>query len=320
LALLEESARHLDKVNQARLIDDVTRLLKPGTDAASTVQQAYALFQLQAAATILEKPQLLAQINASLGEPDPQWPLTQLLTVVELRAAAGRIDEALPVLKLMVQKPVVAETPNANPRAGMQSTASETATQQYLGVLGLPIVDSQTALLRFGSSATPQWLRAAATALDQWVRDPQLDPDRVLILQIDIAYRLHTAGDAQGADFVIRNISAAIAGPGSYLRSTTDFALAAADEIGRPLDLAAEQRLLVDARLSVERIQEVIARTATEQSATRALELGERAAAYTQNDGLLGALVDIARQAGNDTRAGYWQTARRAASEARRQL
>jgi hypothetical protein len=160
-------------------------------------------------------------------------------------------------------------------------------------------------------------MRSAAATLRDHLDQPLAQRSLILEMLAQIAERLAQGGDAHAAAVVVLDISRALAADTACTPRVLSRVLEVTNAIGEPLQLEAMEALLREGRLESALIAPVIRRVAAERSPDAALEIGERAARYTEADSLLEALVAVADAAANPDRAAYWQDMRVTVSRAR---
>lgn len=164
-----------------------------------------------------------------------------------------------------------------------------------------------------------RWVSRVAREVPVWIEHGSVNRDAATQVLALLVLRLNAMGNQDGARAAVASVSGMLRVPGLSLKATT-LALAIADKVGEPIDLAVAQDLVRRYRLDSSRISGVIARTAQVEGAERALQLGEDAAELTSSEALLTQLVALARSAGDDNETQRWLGREQQATQARAQL
>jgi hypothetical protein len=259
------------------------------------------------------------------------WSRAEQLQAAFVRAHIGKTDEALAMLQNTMRKDL--ET-----RVIMSVAESNAmfAARQYQIALGL--IGDPTMVGPFGTTGqgieelkpmfpvkadqwpgAKAWVAAVAAAVPGWVEKGTANADAAVQVLSLAALRLHQLGDPAAAAEATKRITAILrTGPLSVKAST--LAMSVADKVGAPIDLDVLQEMVRTNRLHISRVVPVMTRTAQAQGPEAAIRLGEAAARFTSDDGLIAKLVELAKTSGNAAETERWTTRQREAADARAAL
>lgn len=152
---------------------------------------------------------------------------------------------------------------------------------------------------------SPEWLRAATTAVLGWQKDDRLNKRTIFPLLALLTQRLHEANLPELASNLLVMAAARANNNANNLLWTADLHRRMGDSSSAD---KIELRLLQTRRLHVERIPEAITRLQTSTDSTTAFLAAETAATYTLHPKLLTLLCTLATQTSQPNRLTHWQS------------
>ena len=255
----------------------------------------------------------------------------EMLQSAYVRARVGKVDEALAIIKSIIQRDFEARTIIT----ALQSN-SLYASRQYQIALGLigdasmmgPFgmtgagIEEMKPLFPATAAEWPDgiaWVKRVATEIPAWLGQGDINRDAAMQVMTLLALRLQQLGDLDGAKALAGHLSTALArGPVSL--KATALAMMAGDRVGAPLQLSVLQDQVRANRLPIRLVVGVLTRTAEAEGAAAALKLGEAAATFTSNDELIRQLVTIAKTSGDQSAIDKWNQRQQDANAARQAL
>lgn len=165
-------------------------------------------------------------------------------------------------------------------------------------------------------SGAREWVEAAGKAVPGWIGTAGVDGELALQVLAIVALRQSQLGLAEAAG-TARELARALGQLDRLSTSTATLAVAVAEKMGVPVEVAVIRKLIAGGRLDVRQLAGLVQRVAEAEGPAAALALGETALGYTQNDDLLRELEVLARKAGDEERLRRLNGIRTQADEAR---
>lgn len=236
------------------------------------------------------------------------------------------VEQALPALRHALRKGVETSQPAA-------SSSADFYLSRYTQSLGFrstasPGTTASSALLQFKTlfparaDAWPnarEWVTRAAQALPGWIGGTEVDADVALQVFALLTLREQQMGLPDSAA-TAKELARLLAQVERVSASTATLAVAVAERVKAPIDLAVLRKLVENRSLDVRQLAGLVRRAAESDGVPAALALGELALPYTRNDDLLKELESLAQQSGNENQLGRFREIRAHAASARATL
>ena len=319
LTLFDEARRNLDADGLNRFVSEMLTVSRPATSPA--IQVAYTKF---VNVLFVKASRLGLKIPALDREAGP-LPLQSMMTRPEtlqaafVRARLGRTDEALDILKTVIQRDfdarvvISAAQSNALYAARQYQVAlGLTGDVQMIGPFGLTGSGIEEMKPLFPATETEwpggvAWVSRVATEVPKWIAQGAVNRDAGMQVLCLVSLRLQQLGDTAGAQAAARDLSTALAKGPVSLKATALTAMVG-DKVGAPIALSLLQEQVRANRLPIKLVVGIITRTAEAESPAAALKLGDVAASFTSNDDLIHQLVTIAKASGDNAAIDKWNT------------
>ena len=232
--LIREVAERLP-VDVAR--DTVDRMVAVARRAGDheTFDAYYDAFLLKSLAHLYDPtdvPRQRARFSRNTADstgPAQRWHPVKAAELVRSRAMAGRVDEAIELLRGFVTS--ATDEPEPDPGSGLSSFELYRATMTLSLIYGFPRLDDfdgRPERVRFADlivyrerlfPSAPEnrwpgdvaWMTRAAETLVDWLDDLTIDATSTVEAALTVAWQLHLAGEADPAKNVLEKIAARVA-------------------------------------------------------------------------------------------------------------
>jgi hypothetical protein len=331
LTLFEEARKNLDADGLNRFVSEVLTVSRPA--ASPAIQVSYTKF----VNVLFVKASRLGLKIPALDREAGSLPLQSMMTRPEtfqaafVRARLGRVDEALDILKSVIQRDFDARVVISAAQSNALFAARQyqialglTGDVQMIGPFGLTGqgIEEMKPLFPATEAEWPggvAWVSRVATEVPKWIAQGAVNRDAGMQVLCLVSLRLQQLGDNAGAQAAARELSTALAKGPVSLKATALTAMVG-DKVGAPIDLELLQEQVRTSRLPVKLVIGVITRTADTEGPAAALKLGDVAASSTSNDDLIRQLVAIAKASGDAAAIDKWTSRQQAVAAAKAQL